>query len=41
MTSEKLKFVKIMGYVGIFRKSKMKNVHFLKISQLVQIGGEI
>ena len=31
----------IMRFVGKSRKNKMKNVPFLKISQLVQIGDEI
>ena len=30
-----------MGFVSKSRKNKMKNVPFLKISQLVQIGGKI
>ena len=30
-----------MGLVSTFRKNKMKNVHFLKISLLVQFGEKI
>ena len=30
-----------MGLVSIYRKNKMKNTQLLKISPLVQIGGEI
>ena len=30
-----------MGKVGISRKNKIKNVHLVKMSLLVQIGGEI
>ena len=30
-----------MGLVSIYRKNKMKNAEQLKISPLVQIGGEI
>ena len=30
-----------MGLVCTFRKNKMKNVHFLKISLLVQFGEKI
>ena len=41
MTSKKTKFCEIMGFVRIHRKNKMKNAQVLKISLLVQIGGEI
>ena len=30
-----------MGFFSIHRKNKMKNAQLLKISPLVQIGGEI
>ena len=41
VTSQKLTFVKLWDWFGIFRKSKMKGAHLIKISPLVQIGGEI
>ena len=41
MASKRTKFCEIMGLVSIYRKNKMKNAQLLKISPLVQIGGEI
>ena len=41
MTSQESIFLEFMGLVSIFRKNKMKNAPFPKISLLVQIGEEI
>ena len=38
MTSQKVGLVKGVGWQD--QKEKMKNVHLLKICQLVQIGGK-
>ena len=39
--SQKLHFLKFMGWVGIFRKIKMKKAPLPKISLLVEIGEKI
>ena len=41
MTSQKLKFCELMGFVEINREIKTKYVSLLKIRMLVQLGSEL
>ena len=41
VTKNQIEICEIMGLVGIFRKSKLKNSHLPKISLSVQIGVKV